>query len=350
MPEQPATRSTIDISWAAIAKVLAAIAMVWVWLKLVTLVMVMVISILIAVAVDPVVGWLERRRIPRWLGSVGCILLLAGVVLALLMDSWSSISQQGRLIAQSLANLYQHFKASFPALERLLPGSGQVGRASLQEYGAAFAMSLFRALMLVTVGMILTVYLLIEWKRTLEWLIAFVPKGHRAKVRLTLFEARAIMFGYVAGNVATSIFAAIFVFVALTLLKVPAALLLALLAGVFDFVPVLGFALSGVPAVVLAATVSPATAVLVVGLYIMYHFIENYFIAPKVYGTELRLSNLAVLIAFAVGAELAGVIGALLALPIAAAYPAVERIWLSERLAADTVETHQTLEQTTPPA
>jgi predicted PurR-regulated permease PerM len=81
----------------------------------------------------------------------------------------------------------------------------------------------------------------------------------------------------------------------------------------------------------------------------MYHFIENYFIAPKVYGTELRLSNLAVLIAFAVGAELAGVIGALLALPIAAAYPAVERIWLSERLAPDTVETHQTLEQTTPP-
>jgi predicted PurR-regulated permease PerM len=210
-------------------------------------------------------------------------------------------------------------------------------------------MSLLRALMLLTIGMILTVYLLIEWKRTMEWLIAFVPKSHRSKVRLTLYEARVIMFGYVAGNVATSIFAAIFVFVALTILKVPAALLLALLAGVFDFVPVLGFALSGVPAVVLASTVSPATAVLVVGLYILYHFIENYFIAPKVYGTELRLSNLAVLISFAVGAELGGVIGALLALPFAAAYPAVERIWLSERLESDTVEKHQTLEHAQPP-
>jgi predicted PurR-regulated permease PerM len=139
------------------------------------------------------------------------------------------------------------------------------------------------------------------------------------------------------------------VFIALMILKVPAALLLALLAGVFDFIPVLGFALSSIPAIVLAATVSATTAVLVVALYIAYHFIENYFIAPKVYGGELRLSNLAVLISFAVGAELAGVIGALLALPFAAAYPAVERIWLSEHLEPDTVEKHQTLEQATSP-
>ena len=84
---------------------------------------------------------------------------------------------------------------------------------------------------------------------------------------------------------------------------------------------------------------------LVIGLYIAYHFIENYFIAPKVYGNQLRLSNLAVLMSFAVGAELGGVIGALLALPIAAAYPAVERIWLRERLEEDTVEKHTRLDQ-----
>jgi predicted PurR-regulated permease PerM len=350
MTEPVESRSTVDITWSAIAKVIVACVLVWMWLKLWLLAMVMLISVLIAVAVDPTVRWLEARRIPRWLGSAGCILLLAGGVIALLMAGWSSLTQQGHLIAQSLDAIYQRFKGSFPMLERLLPERNQMGQASLQEYGAAFAMSLLRALMLVTIGMIFTVYLLIEWKRTMEWLIAFVPRSHRAKVRLTAYESRGIIFGYVTGNVATSIFATIYVFIALTILKVPAALLLALLAGVFDFVPVLGFALSGAPAAVLAATVSPATAVLVVGLYILYHFIENYFIAPKVYGNELRLSNLAVLIAFAVGAELGGVIGALVALPIAAAYPAVERIWLSDRLAHDTVEKHQTLEHPQPSA
>jgi predicted PurR-regulated permease PerM len=229
------------------------------------------------------------------------------------------------------------------------PGAGKepaANASALASYGAAVASSAFRALALVVVGMIVTVYLLVEWKATLEWLIAFVPQAHRAKVRRTLVEARKIVFAYVAGNVLTSIFAASFVFAALMLLNVPAALLLALVAGVCDFVPVLGFILSAAPAAMLAATVSVSTAVIVIGLYVMYHFIENYFIGPKVYGHELRLSNLAVLIAFAVGAELAGVIGALLALPIAATYPAVERIWLREKLEPDTVEKHRRLENT----
>ena len=77
MPEPVAVRSIFDISWAAIAKVIVAIVLVWMWLKLWLLAMVMLISILIAVAIDPIVRWLEARRIPRWLGSVGCILLLA---------------------------------------------------------------------------------------------------------------------------------------------------------------------------------------------------------------------------------------------------------------------------------
>jgi predicted PurR-regulated permease PerM len=75
-------------------------------------------------------------------------------------------------------------------------------------------------------------------------------------------------------------------------------------------------------------------------LYVMYHFIENYLIAPRVYGGRLRLSNIAILMAFAIGAEIAGVIGAILALPIAAIYPTVERYWLQEQFGTDVVEEH----------
>ena len=80
-------------------------------------------------------------------------------------------------------------------------------------------------------------------------------------------------------------------------------------------------------------------------LYVAYHTIENYLIAPWVYGDRLKLSNVAVVLAFAVGAELAGVVGALIALPIAAAYPAVERIWLRERLGEQVVQEHAAIEQ-----
>jgi predicted PurR-regulated permease PerM len=92
-----------------------------------------------------------------------------------------------------------------------------------------------------------------------------------------------------------------------------------------------------------AATVSTTAVILVVALYIGYHFVENYVIAPKVYGAKLEMSNLAVLLAFAVGAELGGVIGALLALPVAATYPTIERIWLPEYVGEERVKEHESL-------
>jgi predicted PurR-regulated permease PerM len=224
-----------------------------------------------------------------------------------------------------------------------MPTDAQNTTSWLGQYAATLAASVLRAGMLVTIGLILTVYLLIEWKQTLEWVIAFFPGQRRAKVRRTLAEAREAVFGYVVGNVVTSIFATCVVFAGLTLLHVPAAFVLALLAGVFDFVPVLGFILSGLPAVLLAATVSTTTVVLVIALYVTYHFVENYFIGPLVYGGKLAMSNIAVLLAFAVGAELGGVIGALLALPVAATYPAIERIWLRDYFGDETVKQHERL-------
>jgi predicted PurR-regulated permease PerM len=126
---------------------------------------------------------------------------------------------------------------------------------------------------------------------------------------------------------------------------VPGALLLALLAGLFDFVPVLGFICSSVPAVLLALTVSPVVGLAVAALYVAYHLIENYYIGPKVYGDRLRLSNLAVILAFAVGAALGGIVGALLALPAAGIYPVVERVWLKEYLSRDAVEKHERIQR-----
>jgi predicted PurR-regulated permease PerM len=146
---------------------------------------------------------------------------------------------------------------------------------------------------------------------------------------------------YVTGNVVTAIFAGIFVFTSMTLLGIRAPLLLALLAAMCDFVPILGFLVSATPAILLAASSSPSKAFIVIALYLGYHFLELYVIAPKIYGDRLKLSTVAIVVAFAIGAELGGVIGAILALPIAAIYPAIERIWLGKYLGDDVVEDHQ---------
>jgi predicted PurR-regulated permease PerM len=128
-------------------------------------------------------------------------------------------------------------------------------------------------------------------------------------------------------------------------MNVPAALLLALLAGLSDFVPVVGFFLSAAPALVLGFAVSVPVGFAVAGFYVLYNAIETYYISPKVYGSRLQMSNLAVIGAFALGAELGGVVGALIALPLVAIYPVVEDMWLRDRLGPDVVGDHRRIEQ-----
>lgn len=228
-------------------------------------------------------------------------------------------------------------------VEYLLP-SGSDGQADgLAEYALGVARSTTTAAGMIVLALVLTVYLLIEWKSTLEWLMAFVPEKHRTKTRRTLADAREIMCRYMVGTVIASVITAIVTYIVLVSLKVPAALMLALISGVFNFIPIIGFILSAVVAAVLAATVSTNVLMLVIAFYLIFNAIESYLIAPKVFGYEMELSKLAVLVAVIVGAELAGVMGALLALPIAAIYPTIERIWLRDRLNSDTVEIHQRL-------
>ena len=333
-------RSLFDVSWRAIAKVLVAVALVWAWFQLWQFVMVMVVAIIIAIALDPVVCYLERYRVPRWLGACGSVMLLAALAAVMIGASWVSITEQSRFIADNLIEFSRQIRASFPAIERLLPTAEQGG---LGQYALSFGRSAANAVGMFVVALVLTVYLLIEWKSTVEWLMAFVPQEHRPKVRRTLDDARATVFSYVVGNALTSVITAVATFVALVLLKVPAALVLAMIAGLFDFIPVVGFMLSLGITALLAATVSMTAMWGVIAFYLVFNVVENYFIAPKIFGHELELSNLAVLIAVAVGAQLGGVMGALLALPIAAIYPTIERLWLRDRLDSDTVEIHKRL-------
>ena len=101
--------------------------------------------------------------------------------------------------------------------------------------------------------------------------------------------------------------------------------------------------LATLPAVLLAVTVSPSAAGGIFLLYVLYHVVESYFIVPRVYGHRLRLSTLAVLLALLAGTTLQGLIGAVLVLPLVAAYPIVERIWLASYLGSEVLKDHRAL-------
>jgi predicted PurR-regulated permease PerM len=338
----------VHLPLSTIVKVLLTLFAVWAIYKLATVIALVLVAVVLAISLEPVVVWLEDRRMPRWLGSTLVVFTIVGALIVFFAICGSSLTTQSRQVAGRLTTAQEDLAEHVPPPFDQMVRQGRAPTAdtsALAGYAVRLGSVLTSAVLGAAVAFILTIYFLIEGRRTWAWLVAYVPRHNRGRVQQTADAACKAVRHYVAGNVATSIFAGTTVLIVLTILHVPAALLLALLAGVCDFVPVLGFIVSAVPAVLLALTVSPTTAVVVAGAYVGYHMAENYFIGPKVYGGRLRLSNLAVLLAFAVGAELFGIIGALLALPVAAMYPCVEDVWLREYLGRDAVETHRRIER-----
>jgi predicted PurR-regulated permease PerM len=343
---EEAPRRALHLPLSTIVKILLTAFALWALFKLATVIAIVLVAVVLAIALEPTVAWLERRRVPRWVGALLTVGVVVGCLLLFVALCGSSLAAQGRQVIDRVSSVQQEVAARLPRpLARVVRGGAAPDASVIAGYAVSFGAALAAAVLGIAVALILTIYLLIDGRTTYAWLVAYVPRRNRARVQETAHAAYNAVLHYVIGNVATSIFAAVCVFVALRLMHVPAALLLAVLAGVCDFVPVLGFLVSAVPAVLLALTVSLPTAVIAGAVYAGYHLAENYLIGPKVYGGQLRLSNLAVLLAFAVGAELFGLIGALLALPVAAMYPCVEDIWLRDYLGRDAVETHRQIER-----
>jgi predicted PurR-regulated permease PerM len=255
---------------------------------------------------------------------------------------WSSMTGQAQDVMTHVQRTAHELAARMPEpLARVIQQWSGPNTSAVASWAFWLGESFLTATAAFVLASILVLYLLIEAAATYRWVRGFLPAELRPRFDRTACEARDVASAYIVANFVTSLLAFLYTFIWLAALGVPATLVLATLAFVCDFVPVVGFFIACAPAMVMAATQSPALALLMIPIYGFYHFLENYLIGPKIYGGRLRLSNVAVLVAFAIGAELGGVVGALLAMPIAATYPTIEKLWLRDQLGDDVVAEHE---------
>jgi len=335
-------RSSLRIPWSTLLKVIAAVALVAVLVRIWYILTLILIAIIVAVGLYPAVLWLERRRWSRAAAASVVVFALLGLIAAFLAATWSSIMGQAHDVVQHLDQAGQQLAAQLPEpVAKALPRMSGPNTSTIASWLFWVAQSVLAAVAAFVLASILVLYLLIEAAPTYQWVRGFVPTDLRPRFDRTAWEARDVASAYIVANFVTSVLAFLYTFAWLAVLGVPATLVLAVLAFVCDFIPVVGFFIACAPAVVMASTVSPVLALSMIPIYGAYHFIENYLIGPKIYGGRLRLSNVAVLIAFAIGAELGGVVGALLAMPIAATYPTIEKLWLRDQLGDDVVAEHE---------
>ena len=165
----------------------------------------------------------------------------------------------------------------------------------------------------------LALYMMIDRDRLRGGLFAIVPRSHHIRLSRVMMNLETIVGGYIRGQIITCALMAVFTFFLLVACGVPHALAIAVFGGVADVLPYIGIFLTMGPAVVAAMAQGPAVTVLVLVLMLAYEEFESRVIVPLVYGRALRLPSSVVLFSLVVGATLLGIVGALLALPVAAA-------------------------------
>jgi predicted PurR-regulated permease PerM len=347
------SRVELHIPTSTILKVLLTVFLSWVVMTLWPELIFIAISVLLAVALEPLVVWLNDRGVPRGVSVALLAILLVtalGVLVGFVLPPL--ISQLGELVTnlphlrdEVLAGLRPGDSFSRHFIQRLfaLPTTPQVEAqlSKLLVWGEATVSGIISTLLVLVIAL----YLLLDGRRLYAWLLAYVPRLHRKRVADTIPEVTKVIYAFVRGQAVVSAAFAVYTASVLAALGVPAVVPLALLAAACDILPVVGVILAIVPAAALALTVSPMAALAVVALYLAYHMFEVYFLVPRLYGSTLRLSTLTVLLALLVGGTLQGIVGALLVLPVVAAYPIIERIWLREYLAADVLADHRALQR-----
>lgn len=336
----------LRIPFATLLKIALTFLLILCVLKLWSVILMLIIAVLVAVMLDPVVVWLEEHRARRGVSIALIGVALFGLLIAFLLYLLPTVSKQLFEFTKQLPQLLKWVRTHYPAAATLIPQQSTPQQMrGFAAKGVMAGLYAVEGLTAVVFVLVVSIYLLVEGRRAYAWLVSFAPDRNRKKFDRTAREMNEVVLSFMRGNVITSVICALYVFAVMSALHVPIPLLLATIAFIADFVPVVGTIVMIAPSAVLALTQSPTRALLVIGAYLFYHLVENYVIIPRVYGSQMRLSTLTVLVSIAIGGTLQGVIGAVLALPVAAAYPIVERIWLREHLPADTVTRHEAIEE-----
>lgn len=325
LPAQATTLVRLEISPRSIAWILATIVGVWLFLQLRAIVLLLVVALVFAGTFNPLVEWMERRGVKRIyaLTLLFVALLLATSLLIFLtvppfFEQLAQIVRDAPLLREQLIALLQQRDFTAPLARALQHAGMEQTFTRIENSLVGYTPEILTALGWAVTTLFLSFYLLADGKRMQGALYAIVPRDYHMRLARILQNLEAIVGGYMRGQLITSVAVGVFTYLLLVVCGVPNALSLALFAAVVDVIPFIGALLATAPAVLVALSQGLSTGLVVLVALFIYQEIENRILIPKVYGRALRLAPVAVVLALIAGGLLLGVIGALLALPIAA--------------------------------
>jgi predicted PurR-regulated permease PerM len=286
------------------------------------------LALFIAAGLDTPVTWLTRHRLPRWAAVLIILLAVVAIGVGFLAAAIPPLTEQAAALARQLPHdlqsLHNHnsqlgrLDARFHIEHRV---SSLLSTRGTQLIGGvlgagALVLSTVSSLVIVTV---LTAYFLASMPRIKLFIYRLAPQSRRTRAILIGDEIFTNVGGFVLGNVVTSVIAGLGTYVWLLVFGVPYPVLLGLLVALLDLIPVIGSTIGGAIVSLVALAVSVPVAVATLGFYVGYRLAEDYLLVPRIMGRTVQVPAVVCVVAVLVGGALMGIIGALVAIPAAAA-------------------------------
>lgn len=327
--------SVIHISTRTILKTCAIFAGLYVIFLVWDIILLVFVSLILAALIDPFARMLQKRKIPRGV-AVLCIYVVLFSVIG------SLIAILAPVIARDVPQLLQHGYAfldsvqqeswwqqiigvSFNTNTEAVQSTSLLSQGSLLGSGGALS-GLFSTVSGFVIGivsfilvLVITFYMVVQDDPIQKILGSIVPDQYVAQVFSVVQEIQKTLALWMRGQLILSVIIGVAVFIGLSLLGIKYAAVIAVLAALFEFVPYIGPILASIPALFFAFIQGGwVTLLFVLGLYIIIQQIENHVLVPKIMQHAVGLNPVISIVAVLVGMQLAGIIGALIAIPVGA--------------------------------
>ena len=327
----------ITISTKTLFKVVAFVAGAWVLYFLRDLVFSFFIAVILASLIDPFATWCEKFKIPRAVGVLFIFGLLFGLLALVISLLVPILIDQSAAFAGSFGHVLEVVQTRLQTLQlggapiKVLEGEGVSLGQTLQNAGGELFSTVREALRSIfsfVFVFVLTFYLVIEDGIMKNFLEFVAPPKYRVKILELVRLMKDRLGKWLRGQMILSVSVGILVYIGLTILGVPYAALLAVLAALLEAVPYIGPTIASLPAIFISLAQHPESvipAIMVGGLFVVIQQVENHILVPKVMQKAVGINPIASIISIVMGVKLGGIVGGLIAIPaVTALYVCLE--------------------------
>lgn len=329
---------TLDNSTKIILRVVAILLILgFLWI-IRDIIVVVLLALVLASAMEPMVDYLTKFKIPRFVSVLGTYIIVLGLFGLLISLLSPLVIDQAKLLSENLPAYAVELQAKYPSLNLFFGGTDLSTIAQkLLSSGTGSdlvfnrTLGLFNGLVAIITVLVISFYLVAADRGMKKFISDITPPKYHGMIIRLIEKIQRKMGLWVLGQIILSFFIFLLTYIGLSILGVDYALVLALIAGALEVVPYIGPFVSAILAIFFALIQSPPLVLGVIILYIIIQKTEGYVLVPKVMEKTVGTSPLVVLLALLIGYQLAGILGILLAVPLAGAITVVIQEFFHEK-------------------